>query len=62
MAIYQKSSVVEDFIQAINNRVAKLEVGPPVTMQEISHILDETVTRIEEVIAQTLQYNNICTL
>jgi hypothetical protein len=62
LAILQKSGMVEDIVHALDNRVAKLEVGPLVTVQEMSHVLDEKVTRIKKAIAQTSQHDSICTL
>jgi hypothetical protein len=50
---------VEEMVHTIIDRVAKLEAGPPMTMQEMSRILDAKVARIEKAIAQTSQNNSI---
>jgi hypothetical protein len=42
--------MVEEVVYTINNRVAKLAAGPPITIQEISHILDTKVARIKKAI------------
>jgi hypothetical protein len=40
MAILQRSGVVEEIAHALDARVAKLEVAPPMTAQEIAWLLD----------------------
>jgi hypothetical protein len=41
MAILQKSGIVEEIVYTLDARVAKLEVAPPMTVQEMAQPLDE---------------------
>jgi hypothetical protein len=48
---------VEEVVHAVDVRVAKLEAYPPMTVQEMSRLLDTKVARIKNAIAQTSQNN-----
>jgi hypothetical protein len=41
MAILQRSGVVGEIAHALDARVAKLAVAPPITAQEMARLLDE---------------------
>jgi uncharacterized coiled-coil protein SlyX len=59
MAILQRSGMIEEIAHALDTRVAKLEVTPPITIQEMAQLLDERVTRSENTMAQTLHNDSL---
>jgi hypothetical protein len=43
--------MVEEIVCTLDARVAKLEVGPPITIEEIAWLLDKYITRSKRTIA-----------